>query len=274
MPTARESLLNAALTALGELPWSGVRMADVASAAGVSRQTLYNEFGSKDGLARALVRREADAYLRGVERVLAEQPNVAAERPTGRPAADRLVSVAEWTVGEARAKPLLRALLTGCWGERLPAPRPARRTTAMSGVPAQRRADAGPPAPAELVAAVRDRSLAALDKGHPVIRTKEESADLAHRCELVARLALSCVIAPAVPGEAVGLLVRTAVGATVGARESAGASNTAAERETAGRETAAGRETVGARETAGATERESIGPEGSVSATSPRAAVR
>ncbi len=38
-------------------------MVDVAAAAGVSRQTLYNEFGSKDGLARALVRREADGYL-------------------------------------------------------------------------------------------------------------------------------------------------------------------------------------------------------------------
>lgn len=106
MPTARESLLNAALAALADLPWSAVRMVDVASAAGLSRQTLYNEFGSKDGLARALVRREADQYLRGVERMLAEW--------TG--AADRLVAVAEWTVGEARARPLLRALLTGCWG--------------------------------------------------------------------------------------------------------------------------------------------------------------
>lgn len=46
MPAARESPLNAALTALGELPWSGVRMVDVAAAA-ASRQTLHNEFGSK-----------------------------------------------------------------------------------------------------------------------------------------------------------------------------------------------------------------------------------
>ncbi|MEV6400687.1 TetR/AcrR family transcriptional regulator, partial [Streptomyces sp. NPDC051907] len=115
MPTARESLLNAALAALADQPWSGVRMVDVASAAGVSRQTLYNEFGSKDGLARALVRREADGYLHGVDRVLAAQ---------AAGTADRLVSVAEWTVGQARARPLLRALLTGCWGERLPAPRP------------------------------------------------------------------------------------------------------------------------------------------------------
>jgi AcrR family transcriptional regulator len=206
MPTARESLLDAALTALADVPWPGVRMVDVASAAGVSRQTLYNEFGGKDGLARALVRREADRYLHGVERLMAQRAG----------AADRLVSVAEWTVGEAGAKPLLRALLTGCWGERLPAPRPARRGAAMSGVPAQRRADAGLPAPAELVAAVRARSLAALDsRTKDANDSKEESADLAHRCELAVRLALAYVIAPV--GEGVGPLVRAAVGGAVSA---------------------------------------------------------
>ena len=62
-------------------PWTAVRMVDVAAAAGVSRQTLYNEFGSKDGLARALVRRAADGYLAGVDRTLGRRP-----RPRGRPA--------------------------------------------------------------------------------------------------------------------------------------------------------------------------------------------
>lgn len=50
MPAARESLLDAAYTALARRSWSTVRMVDVAAAAGVSRQTLYNEFGSKEGL--------------------------------------------------------------------------------------------------------------------------------------------------------------------------------------------------------------------------------
>ncbi|MGO4752750.1 TetR family transcriptional regulator, partial [Streptomyces sp. 2MCAF27] len=45
MPAARESLLDAAFTALADRPWAVVRMVDVAVAAGVSRQTLYNEFG-------------------------------------------------------------------------------------------------------------------------------------------------------------------------------------------------------------------------------------
>ncbi|MFE4946282.1 TetR family transcriptional regulator [Streptomyces sp. NPDC056641] len=152
MPTAREALLRSALAALTELPWSAIRMVDVAAGAGVSRQTLYNEFGGKDGLARALTRHETDRYLRGVERLLGERAA----------AADRLVAVAEWTVGEARARPLLRALLTGCWGEWFPAPPAVRETTAAPAVPAQRRADAGPPGTADLVALVRDRSAAAL----------------------------------------------------------------------------------------------------------------
>ncbi|MFJ8308696.1 MULTISPECIES: TetR/AcrR family transcriptional regulator [unclassified Streptomyces] len=186
MPTARESLLDAALSALAGLPWSGVRMVDVASAAGVSRQTLYNEFGSKEGLARALVRREADVYLRGVDRVLAEHAD-----PT-----DRLVRVAEWTVGSARSSALVRALLTGCWSERLPAP--SRRTTAaVSAVPAQRRADAGVPGPAELLAAVRDRACAALEKEAP----GADPVELWRFCETAVRLGLSYVVARATTGE-------------------------------------------------------------------------
>ncbi|MGX1881148.1 TetR/AcrR family transcriptional regulator [Streptomyces sp. NPDC055287] len=221
MPTAREALLDAALTALAARPWSAVRMVDVAAAARVSRQTLYNEFGSKDGLARALVRREADGYLAGVERALgggAADPAAAraagrtSDRAAARPAGveDRLVAVAEWTAGAARTNPLVRALLTGCWGERLPAPRPVRYVlgVAVSPVPAQRRADAGSPGPADLVAAVRGRALAALGTG----RTKEAAADIAYRCELAVRLALSYVVAPTASGDGLARLLRTALG--------------------------------------------------------------
>ncbi|WP_137993452.1 TetR/AcrR family transcriptional regulator [Streptomyces vilmorinianum] len=177
MPTAREALLDAALAALAGLPWSAVRMVDVAAAAGVSRQTLYNEFGSKEGLARALVRREADAYLQGVEAVLAEPA----------PPARNLAAVAEWTVAEAGTRPLLRALLTGCWGERLPTPRPARTGARASVVPAQRRADAGVPSPADLLGLARDRAATALGP---------DDGLLSGSCEVVLRLALSYVVAP------------------------------------------------------------------------------
>ncbi|WP_442305936.1 TetR/AcrR family transcriptional regulator [Streptomyces sp. 2RAF24] len=152
MPTARATLLDTALAALGEQPWAAVRMVDVAARARVSRQTLYNEFGSKEGLARALVRREADRYLRGVEAVLAEPG----------PPARGLLALAEWTVSAAAARPVLRALLTGAWDERLPAPRPVRAGSRLAPVPEQRRADAGVPTPGELLGQARDRAAAAL----------------------------------------------------------------------------------------------------------------
>jgi AcrR family transcriptional regulator len=196
MPAARESLLDAAYTALARRPWSAVRMVDVAAAAGVSRQTLYNEFGSKEGLARALVRREADGYLAGVERALATHSD----------ARDRLAATAEWTASVARDNALVRAMLTGCWSERLPSPI-LSAVPSSSAVPAQRRADGPLPSPGDFVAIVRDRAVAVLSG--PGIN-KSDTADLARSCELVVRLALSCVAAP--PGEGgVADLVRGAL---------------------------------------------------------------
>ncbi|MFF3907466.1 TetR/AcrR family transcriptional regulator [Streptomyces sp. NPDC001848] len=196
MPAARESLLDATYTALLRRPWSAVRMVDVAAAAGVSRQTLYNEFGSKDGLARALVRREADGYLAGVERALATHGD----------AGERLASAAEWTVSAARQNVLVRAMLTGCWGESLPVPSLAS-VSSGSAVPAQRRADGPLPSPSDFVALVRDRAVAAVTA--PGVG-KGDTAEWARACEVVVRLALSCVAAP--PGEGgVAELVRGAV---------------------------------------------------------------
>ncbi|GEJ97936.1 MULTISPECIES: TetR/AcrR family transcriptional regulator [unclassified Streptomyces] len=182
MPAARESLLDAAATALARRPWSAVRMVDVAAAAGVSRQTLYNEFGSKDGLARALVRREADGYLAGVERALAAHTD----------ARDRLTATAEWMAAAARDSALVRAMLTGCWSERLPAPALAA-VPSSSLVPAQRRADGALPSPGDFVRLVRDRAVTVL--AGPAAATAD-TADLTRSCELAVRLALSCVAAP------------------------------------------------------------------------------
>ncbi|MFI7384243.1 TetR/AcrR family transcriptional regulator [Streptomyces sp. NPDC049813] len=191
MPAARDSLLDAAYLALARRPWSAVRMVDVAAVAGVSRQTLYNEFGSKEGLARALVRREADGYLAGVDRAL---------RDGG------LDAVAEWTVASARRSPLVRAALTGCWSEHLPAPTLCA-VPSSTAVPAQRRADGPLPAPADLIASVRERSLAALGA---VDSARTEAEALARECELAVRIALSCVMVPP-GGDGVGRLVREAI---------------------------------------------------------------
>ncbi|MEI7034575.1 TetR/AcrR family transcriptional regulator [Streptomyces pratensis] len=170
MPTARQSLLDAALGALAERAWHTVRMVDVAASAGVSRQTLYNEFGAKDGLAEALLRRAVDGYLAGVDRALTA------------PAPDRPAAVALWTVRAARTDALVKALLTGCWAKDLP--RPGRRPG--SGGPGS----PGLPTPGELLVLVRERMAAA---------SPPESGDAAERCEIALRLALSCVVVP-VPG--------------------------------------------------------------------------
>lgn len=201
MPAARESLLDAAYTALVRRPWSAVRMVDVAAAAGVSRQTLYNEFGSKDGLARALVRREADGYLAGVDRALAGEGDHR----------ERLTATAEWTTAAARENSLVRAMLTGCWTERLPTP-PLSAVPSTSVVPAQRRADGPLPSPGDFVTLVRDRAVKVLaGPGTP----QSDTADLARSCELAVRLALSCVAAPAGEGGVAGL-VGTALQRTAG----------------------------------------------------------
>ncbi|MFI6276116.1 TetR/AcrR family transcriptional regulator [Streptomyces sp. NPDC050988] len=192
MPAARESLLDAAHTALGRRPWSAVRMVDVAAAAGVSRQTLYNEFGSKEGLARALVRREADAYLAGVERALASHAEPR----------ERLAAAAEWTVSAARGNALVRAMLTGCWAERLPSPT-LSAVPSSSAVPAQRRADGPLPSPGDFVGLVRDRAVASLTVPGT---SKSEASELARACELVVRLGVSCVLAPAGEGGTAGMV--------------------------------------------------------------------
>ncbi|MGH2942816.1 MAG: TetR/AcrR family transcriptional regulator, partial [Solirubrobacteraceae bacterium] len=59
----RNTLLDAALDLLRERAWSEITMADVAAAAGTSRQTLYSEFGSRAEFAQAAVAREGERFL-------------------------------------------------------------------------------------------------------------------------------------------------------------------------------------------------------------------
>ncbi len=72
---SRELLRDSILDAVGELlasgPWDEVRMADVATVAGVSRQTLYNVFGGRSELANAYLMRESDRFLSAVEEAIA-----------------------------------------------------------------------------------------------------------------------------------------------------------------------------------------------------------
>jgi AcrR family transcriptional regulator len=63
----RDSLLDGASDLLQQRDWSEITMADIAAAAGVSRQTLYSEFGSRPEFAQAIFLREADRFLMAVE---------------------------------------------------------------------------------------------------------------------------------------------------------------------------------------------------------------
>ncbi len=114
---SRELLHATVLDAVGELaaqrPWSKVKMADVAEAAGVSRQTLYNAFGSRQEMAQAYVLREGDSFLIAVEAA------VRANAPDARAA---LRGALEIFLAAAETHPVIRAVVAseGAGDEFLP----------------------------------------------------------------------------------------------------------------------------------------------------------
>jgi len=172
MPTARDILLEAAHRAVASRPWSEVRMVDVSARAGVSRQTLYNEFGSKEGLGAALLHRRVEALLDGAALAVAERA-----RAGGGPA-ECCVTAAGQVLRTARADPLVRAALTGCWGAVMTFP-----------------AAAMPRPPTELLVELRDRVLARTPPWIPA-QGRAGTAGVVRACEVALRLALCFVIAP------------------------------------------------------------------------------
>ena len=105
----RTAILDAAYDILVARGWGAARMADVAARAGVSRQTLYNAYGSKDGLARAVLLRETARYLDGIAELLARHAGET----------ERAVEAAVLFTHRGRRQPALRR------AHRLPGRRPA-----------------------------------------------------------------------------------------------------------------------------------------------------
>lgn len=100
----RSTLLDAAGREMAARPWAEVTMSDIARAAGVSRQTLYNEFGSRGEFAQALVLREAERFIEAVQVAIAEHaedPRVA------------LRATFELFLTVAAENPLVRAIVSG-----------------------------------------------------------------------------------------------------------------------------------------------------------------
>lgn len=74
----REQLLAAAADLLPDCGFQRLRMADVAATVGVSRQTVYNEFGSKEALVEAVALRTTAEFLEGIDARLRAAPDVLA----------------------------------------------------------------------------------------------------------------------------------------------------------------------------------------------------
>jgi AcrR family transcriptional regulator len=67
MSDVRDRIVEAVDALVRSRGWDATRMADVAAAAGVSRQTVYNEFRNRDELVQAYVLREIETLIESVE---------------------------------------------------------------------------------------------------------------------------------------------------------------------------------------------------------------
>ncbi|SED82875.1 TetR family transcriptional regulator [Streptomyces sp. TLI_105] len=100
----RERLLDAAYEAVADRGFDKLRMAHLASAVGVSRQTLYAEFPSKEAVGEALFQRELERCLVGI------QQGLDAHRDDLRAAVEASVG---FTLTLAGRNPLIKAMLAG-----------------------------------------------------------------------------------------------------------------------------------------------------------------
>lgn len=97
----RDRLLDAAASITASDGWGAVTMAKLAEEVGVSRQTVYNELGSKPRIAEELVMRELDRFLEIVRSRLAAEDELV----------EALRSACEGALEAASTNPLLKAVL-------------------------------------------------------------------------------------------------------------------------------------------------------------------
>lgn len=107
----REQVLIAARALTVEKGWERVRISEIASLVGVSRPTIYKEFGDKAGLGDAIVLQEAERFLAGIATVL--------ENNVG-DAGAAITAAVRFTFDEAERSPLLKAVLVSNRAENQP----------------------------------------------------------------------------------------------------------------------------------------------------------
>ena len=105
--TMNERVVAAAAELTCEVGWSGVTMAKLADRVGVSRQTVYNEMGSKPALAEAMVLRELATFLAAVERAFDQNPD---------DLVDAIRDAVTDVLVEAERNALLQAVVSSAYG--------------------------------------------------------------------------------------------------------------------------------------------------------------
>lgn len=106
-PTMRQRLVSTAIDLTVKRGWSKLTMSALGDLVGVSRQTVYNELGTKRQLAEAMVMEELGVFLGHVDGAFVDNPDdlVAAIEEAARRALEM-----------ARTSPLLHAVLSTSQG--------------------------------------------------------------------------------------------------------------------------------------------------------------
>ncbi len=173
----RDRLLDAAYDAAVTTGWAQARMADIATAAGVSRQTLYDQFGSRDALAQALALRELDRFLAGTEQALDGEDDIV----------DAIEAAMRYVLQTAQDNPLVHSLITENGEEGL---LPLLTTRAEP-----------------VLAASRERMLAYYARRYPEL----DAEDAALVAEVGTRLSVSYILQPVEPVEVTARRIATLV---------------------------------------------------------------
>jgi AcrR family transcriptional regulator len=186
----RTTLLDAMRDQLAARAWAEITMADVARAAGVSRQTLYKEFGSREAFAQAYVLHDVDRFLTAVEAAVAAH----LQDPTA-----ALSAAFDVFLAAAAEDPLVRTILAGDGADEL------LRLVTTQGTPVLERAT--------------QRLAAVMLEGWPNL----SPADVALLAECTVRLAISYAALPTSPAGVSGAAIAGLLGPYVERAVAAGA---------------------------------------------------
>ena len=175
----RQTLFGAARDQLEQSAWSEITMSDIAAAAGVSRQTLYKEFGNRNEFGLAFVIHEGERFLDDVEAAVKQHLD------DPRAAVGAALELFLRTAGE---DPLIRILLSDDGtGGMLP-------FVTTQGMP--------------VVAWATARRAATIEEGWP----QASDADVRLLAESLVRLAISYITAPSESPEATAASVADLLG--------------------------------------------------------------